>query len=73
MSIYPAYAPKHVFFYRIIMIVDVQKNSLVLAQPLVYATNSVKCFSVFRAYLNIGCSVYMRHYEHYSEKKLLKE
>ena len=43
-------------------------NSLVRAQPLFFHTNSVKCFSVFRVYLNIGFSVYMRHLEHYSKK-----
>ena len=36
-------------------------NNFVRAKPLFFHTNRVKCFSVFRVFLNIVFSVYMQY------------
>ena len=48
-------------FFNVFKIVDAQNQQFGEAQPLFFHTNSVKCFSVYRVYRNIGFSVYVRH------------
>ena len=56
MLIYSGYTPTNVFY--VILMVDNQNTRFDASPTYIFHTNSVKCFSVIRVYLNGGFSVY---------------